>query len=191
MRGGGHSVVENLLGKTLLRWHKRPNAAAQLAVFLDGYKRARAALHQFLRQFCGKRQIGMCPHKMLDTHACKPHIIILRRTQFGNRPIFRTHELRREVIRLVPTCHGERGNGIPHTKWSFVAVQICIHRRTVEHTREHPQTVQPAMPRRLGKTARNLQEREEIPCFHECRAEFVKLRALGCKAVCTALHQTV
>ena len=100
---------------------------------------------------------------MLDTHACKPHIIILRRTQFGNRPILRTHELRRKIIRLVPTCHSEGGDSIPHTKWSFVAVQFRIHRRTVKRPRQYPQTVQPTVARRLGKTARNLQEREEIP----------------------------
>ena len=163
VRGGGYGIVEDFLGKALLRRHKRPDTAAQLAILLDRNECARTALRKFLRQFCGKRQIGMCPHKVFDTPACKPHIGVLCRTQLCHRRILRTYKLRRVVFALIPPCDGERGDGIAHAERTFIAVQPVRERCTVKGTREHPQAVQPTVPRRLGKAAGNPQEREKIP----------------------------
>ena len=62
-------------------------------------------------------------------------------------------------------------------------MQLAPDCRTVKRAREHPQPVQPTVPRRLGKAAGNLQEREEISRLHKRRTEFIELCALGHNAI--------
>ena len=157
MQGRRNCVIENLLSKASAHRHKCPNAAAQSAIFLDGDECPRTGL-QTRRKLLRQRKIRMCSYMVFNALTCESHIVMLSCAQFGNCRIFCSNKLRRIVVFLVPPRHGKGGNGIAHTKRALIAVQVCIQRCTVKGPREHPQPVQSAMPRRLGKAARNLQK---------------------------------
>ena len=120
----------------------------------------------------------MRPHKVLHARPRETYIHILRCAQLLHRRILSTNELCRIAAALIRSRDRKGRHCIADTEGAFIAAETALYRTTVEHSGEHPETIQPTVPCRLGKAPRNLQQGEKISCPHKRRTKAVKLRSL-------------